>query len=292
MILPLLVATVLAVSPGVAPGTTALVHATRGGESRPLKDCMRAFEALHEANDGAGCVTLWRENPHWVLVTLASDVEGALARLEAGTTGPKVEAVQQRALWGARHAVDAGLPIVLDYVASIAGLDEYRRTLYRDAQRIYERATGELADGEHELALEVARESVQRATDLGDWWGAAMAYTTVGECHRALGSFEDAIIAYGHARNLYQGLGLLQNEYASLVAMATMASALEHDVRGIALTHAALTLHDRLLALVPDYAQGADPTELLRVRATMEARTGDKRAAAATRQRIEALEAR
>jgi tetratricopeptide (TPR) repeat protein len=272
MMLSLIVTTVFAVAPAALPVTTAQEQVARTGGALPLKACIDAFEALHEAKDDAGCVKLWQENPHWALVTLASDVEGALAMLEAGDRVDEVEGLQKRALWGARHATQAGLPIVQDYIASLAGLDEYRRTLYRDAQTIYERANSEFAKGEADLAREVAYESVERSVDLGDWWGAAMAFSTLGECYRELGSFEDAIIAFGKARNLYQGLGLMQNEFASLVSMATMANALEHNVRGIEITHAALALHKRLTKLVPDYAEGPELAELKHLKALMEKR--------------------
>lgn len=255
------------------------------------KECSQAYETLYEAKDAAGCAALWRANPHWVTVTLAADFESAFSQVETGTPTKEVEHRLQRALWGAAQATEADMPLVSDYVASVVGLDEYQRTLYRDAQKIHARATTTYEEGEYDLASTIAFEVVERSIDLGDWWGAAMAYVTLGDCHTGIGTYEDAIIAYGKARILYRELGLMQNEHTTLVALARCANALEQDVRGRLLVRAGLQLGDKLKRLVPDYDTTAPHVELLRLRALMESRLGDEDAAAATRKELTQLEA-
>ena len=99
---------------------------------------------------------------------------------------------------------------------------------------VVKRAMAELKKEEVDLAFEAGKETVERASALGDWWGTAMGYGAMGSAAQGRGQFEDALLAFSMARQINNALGLFSSEYRSLKGMLTMSVAMESHYRALA----------------------------------------------------------
>lgn len=250
-------------------------------EDKPLSfpEAKARFESLHKAGDRAGCVALWRANPHYVLRVIDADLEGSL-RLRETSKEPDAARLQElhvRALWGAGAAVEAtGHPIFADYAAAFVGWNEVQRGQFRAGQGLYKKAIDAFNAGEHEAARTAGRECVERAAPLGDWWGMAMGLEAQAMAHQAQGSLEDALSYYSQARLLNHDLGLFGDEYGDVRSMIDLCYALERWSRGREAVEQALELGRKI-------GDVASQAELYERRATFEEKLGDKAAAAKSR---------
>jgi len=244
------------------------------------------YEALAGAQDPDGLAELWGKNRGLVLQTIDADLEGSLALWEAAPEAPPTEeirALQERALFGARVASrHFREPIFLDYAASFVGWDEAQRAAFRAGQAVYSRAVQELEAGNHELALEAGRETVERAMALGDWWGTAMGHRAAGEAARHLGWFEDALRSFSLARQIDHALGLEHSEMRDLRGMLAAARA---DERWLRARVTAEALADAARAFEDDEVL----REALEAKAAVEEALGLAKEAEETREQLEAL---
>jgi tetratricopeptide (TPR) repeat protein len=246
-------------------------------------DIKSRFEELSAKNDRAGCLALWKENPEYVLRTIDADLEGSMRVYESSSEPDtkKIDAMHKRALWGAEIAAEAsGHPIVLDYTSSFIGWNKDQRALFRAGQAVYKKAEDAAQKGDHKAALEAGRECTDRASALGDWWGAAMGYEAAGDALQSLSEFEQALVAFSRARILNHDLGLTSSEYSNLRSMIDMCNVLERWSRGFEATQQALEIARKV-----NSKDGV--VELLKRRASFEDRLGDKAAAEATKKEAE-----
>lgn len=242
MFLPSLLLTVA--STGMAPTTTvpapvavASIVWVSPHQDRRAKVTAEYHKLTAEQN-AEGLKKLWKENEGLVLQTIDADLEGSLSLWEAAKDAPPKEEIAElhkRALFGAKCASQAlSRPIFLDYAASFVGWTDEQKGDFRTGQKVYGRAMQELKDGNAEVALEAAKETVLRAAPLGDWWGAAMGYGGQGSALQQMGELEDALKAYSQARLLNADLGLQFSEYRNLQGMLSCCRALERWQRGLA----------------------------------------------------------
>ncbi len=193
------------------------------------------YEALCEARDEAALGKLWNENVGLVLQIIDADLEGSLALWEKSKSDPPqddIARLQARALYGARIASSAlSQPIFIDYASSFVGWNDDQKAAFRSGQAVYGRAMQELKGGNHEVAFEAGKETVERASALGDWWGMAMGYGAEAEAARQLGWFEDSLRAFALARQINHDLGLQHSEYKNLQGMLAVARADERFLR-------------------------------------------------------------
>jgi hypothetical protein len=244
-----------------------------------LAEVKAKFEELHQKNDRAGCLALWKEHPDLVLRTIDADLEGSLRVYESSNEPDvaKIESMHKRALWGAEIAAEVtGHPIVLDYASSFVGWNKDQRSLFRAGQAVYKKSVDAAQKGDHKSALEAARECVDRASALGDWWGTAMGYEASGDEMQSFSQFEQALVAFSHARILNHDLGLSSSEYSNLRSMIDMCNTLERWQRGLSAVDEALDM-----ARKSENKDGM--IELLQRRASFQEKLGDKAAADASR---------
>lgn len=189
------------------------------------------YHALSEARDEAGLAQVWKDNRGLVLQTIDADLEGSLALWEKSPDKPpqdEIAALQARALFGAEVASRAlDQPIFIDYAASFVGWDRPQKAAFRAGQSVYGRAVQEMKDKNFETAWEAGRETIERASALGDWWGMAMGYGIAAEAARQMGEFEDSLLAFGMARQINNALGLEYSEFKNLQGMLAVARAAE-----------------------------------------------------------------
>lgn len=250
------------------------------------EEVAQKYHALAAARDLEALGKLWEENVGLVLQTIDADLEGSLALWEKDPEAAPAEEIhklQQRALFGARAAsVALDEPIFLDYASSFVGWDEPQKRAFRAGQQVYARAAKELKEENHETAFEAAKETVERATALGDWWGAAMGYGAQGDAARHLGWFEDALAAYGLARQVNHALGLQYAEYRNLQGMLPAARAAERFQRALAIA-----------GDLASYAEAFDDKVVLKstleTKAKLEDKLGHPDEAAKTREALGAL---
>jgi tetratricopeptide (TPR) repeat protein len=243
------------------------------------------FEELFTKDDRAGCLALWKENPGYVLPTIDADLEGSLRVYETAVEPDMKEIgrMHKRALWGAEIAAEAsGHPIILDYAASFVGWDKEQRSLFRAGQAVYKKSVDAAAKGNHQMALEAGRECVDRASNLGDWWGAAMGYEALGTAMQALSDFENALVAYSRARILNHDLGLASDEYTNLRSMIDMCYTLERWSRGLEALNQALATARKM-----DSKEAV--VEFLKRRAVFQEKLGDKAGADASRKEADGV---
>jgi tetratricopeptide (TPR) repeat protein len=250
-----------------------------------LADVKSKFEELHQKDDRAGCLALWKEHPEYVLRAIDADLEGSMRVYESSNEPDmaKIQALHKRALWGAEIAVEAtGHPIILDYASSFVGWNKDQRSLFRAGQAVYKKAVDAAQKGDHKTALEAGRECVDRASALGDWWGAAMGYEASGDALQSTSDFDNALVAFSRARILNHDLGLVSSEYSNLRSMIDVCNVLDRWQRGLAAVDEAL-----------DMARKADNKdgliELLQRRASFQEKLGDKTAAEASRAEAKSL---
>ena len=244
------------------------------------------YHELAAAGDAEGLGELWKKNVGLVLQTIDADLEGGLALWEKSPEEPpqaEIDALFQRALFGATAATKAlDQPIFLDYACSFVGWDDAQRHAFRAGQQLYGRALQELKDKNYEVATEAANETVERAVTLGDWWGTAMGYGAKGEALRGMGWFEDALVAFGMARQINRALGLQYSEYRNLRGMMVCARALERPLRA----HVAA---EAVLEYARAFGEQQVVRETLEVRMALEKALGREEAAAKTAAELEAL---
>lgn len=241
----LLLCTALCVAP-VPPGSIS------SQEERAEKVRSR-FAELFVERDGEGLRRLWSEHPRLVLPTIDGDLEGSLALWEAAPEEPdlqKIRSMHERALWGARIAVEVtGQPILADYAASFIGWDSDQKKAFRAGQAAHSRSRKALEGGQLEEALAAARECRRLAAPLGDWWGVAMGLAAEGRCLARMGDDEAAVGALGQARLYYSQLGLQESEYGVLMDLCESLVKLERWPRALECADAgllyAMTLRDR-----------------------------------------------
>jgi tetratricopeptide (TPR) repeat protein len=202
-----------------------------------FKEVRKQFVELAAKKDQDALVALWKANPGIVLPVIDADLEGSLKEQEtsAAPDMQKVKALHARALFGAECArIATGHPILCDYAASFVGWNSEQKRQFRDGQKVCRAATEALAKGDQAAALVKGRECVERASALGDWWGAAMGYDAVGRAAQALGGLDDALTALTQARILNHDLGLLDAEYRELVLLVDLCIAAGRWQRALA----------------------------------------------------------
>lgn len=207
-----------------------------------------AYHAAHEAGNEEALANLWREHPDRILVTIDADLEGSLAAWEADPAdGDTIEALEARALWGARVASRAtGRGIFLDYASSFTGWGDDEKRDFRAGQGAFGAARKAMAAQDAEEALAQARRCRELAAPLGDWWGTAMGYSAEGRALLSLERPAEAAAASGQSRLLYAALGLVGSEYGELGVLAEAARRLSRWERLLALAEVGLTLGEEL----------------------------------------------
>lgn len=187
-------------------------------------DVRAKFVELHAKNDAAGCEKLFREHAGEVLGTIDADLEGSLATWEKNPDAPDAKAIaeqQVRALWGAKLATKvSGDPIFTDYTSAFIGWTPEQRRQFRAGQAAFGRARKALKANEHDSAAQAARECVELAAPLGDWWGQAMGLSALGQVLAAQKRPAEAVTALSQATLIYRQLQLVGDEYNTLRTLA------------------------------------------------------------------------
>ena len=244
------------------------------------------YHELATAEDAEGLAALWKDNVGLVLQTIDADLEGSLALWENAKESPPTEeiaALQARALFAARVASRAlGEPIFMDYASSFVGWNNDQKAAFRAGQAVFGRAMQELKDKNHEVALMAGRETVERASALGDWWGAAMGYGAEAAAAREMGLFEDSLRAYGMARQINHALGLEYSEYRNLQGMLAVARADDRFRRAHAIA-------EDLIEFAEAFKEAPVLKQTLTAKVEIEKALGLNEAAAATKAKLEAL---
>jgi hypothetical protein len=241
------------------------------------------YHKLAAAKDAPALAKLWKDNVGLVLQTIDADLEGSLALWEnAPEAAPatEIKALQQRALFGAQVASEAlGQPIFLDYTSSFVDWDASQKHAFRNGQQLYGRAMKDIKAEDFEHAYDAARETVERASALGDWWGTAMGYGAQGAAAQAMGNFEDGLLGFSMARQINNSLGLRSSEYRNLSGMLTCAVAMERRQR-------ALSTAKDLAKMAEAFGDMATLKKTLHTQAELESQLGMKSASAATTKRL------
>jgi hypothetical protein len=242
------------------------------------------FLELHAKADAKGCAALWTEKPALALPTLEKDLDEALAlRLSEKADAKVADALEARALWGARIAREAlAAPMIADLAASRAGWTERDRRFHGEAKSVQERAQQWLEKGESKFALEAAQEAVNRSLGIGDWHGAARAYETCALAHQGTSNFEDALVAWEMARWIDRGLRLDDRELACVRGALDMCGAADRHARG-------REIADEGVALARRLGDKKSEADFLDRRARFEEKLGLAAEAQATRKELGAI---
>ncbi len=207
-----------------APSSTVPSTNSAIAAARQEVDVRAKFIELHAKNDAAGCEKLFREHAGEVLGTIDADLEGALATWEKNPEAPDMKAIaeqQVRALWGAKLATKvSGDPIFTDYTSAFIGWTPEQRRQFRGGQAAFGRARKALKAGEHDNAAVAARECVELAAPIGDWWGQAMGLSALGQVLSAQQKHAEAVTALSQAALIYRQLQLVGDEYNSIRTLA------------------------------------------------------------------------
>ncbi|MCC7014995.1 MAG: hypothetical protein IT454_20700 [Planctomycetes bacterium] len=205
--------------PNPSSATRAPVELVRAQE----RSTREQFVALFAARDEQGCAALWRAHPREVLYTIDEDLEGALATWEKSPETPDAKAIAEhhaRALWGARIASEvSGHPIFLDYASAFAGQSKEQKQHFRAGQRAHGESRKALKAKDFASAESKARECIEHAAPLGDWWGHAMGLSALGAALVAKGEHASAVAPLGEAALIYRDLQLAGDEYNALRAL-------------------------------------------------------------------------
>lgn len=190
------------------------------------KSVRERFVELHAKQDAEGCKALWKASPHEILYTIDEDLEGALATWEKSPDKPdgaSIATLHARALWGARMASEAlGAPIFLDYASAFASQSDAQKKQFRAGQKSHGEARAAAKAGDWEKAQAKARECVEHAAPLGDWWGHAMGLSALGTAYSGGGKLAEAVAPLGEAALIYRSLRLPGDEYVALRRLATV----------------------------------------------------------------------
>ncbi len=206
--------------------TAARVPASPLALEQEARSVRERFVELHAKQDAEGCKALWKASPHEILYTIDEDLEGALATWEKSPEKPDsatIAALHARALWGARMASEAlGAPIFLDYASAFAGQTDAQKKQFRSGQRSHGEARAAVKAGDWEKAQAKARECVEHAAPLGDWWGHAMGLSALGTAYSGGGKLAESVAPLGEAALIYRNLRLPGDEYVALRRLATV----------------------------------------------------------------------
>ena len=289
----LLLASLLLGTASTLPAPVAPVDpVAKGAAAAPTAEARRSetnvkqrFEELDGAGDHAGVVKLWRENPYQVLYVIDSYLEGSLKRIETEeqVDQDQIRHMLERAIRGARAADEAfGGFMFSDYATAFAGWSPDEQFRFREGQKAYKNAQQSLRSADFEKALQYAKDSLQIAQPLGDWWGMAMALGVLGDAHEALGHYEAALDAHSRARVVNSSLHLLSSEYRNLHSISRCLSRLGRTLRAELVIARALECS----VLLEDEAGRVD---LLETRLKVEEDSGHHERAEATRKEIAEL---
>ena len=244
------------------------------------------YRELFEQRDAEGLRELWLAHPTLILGTFDGDLERSLALWEKSpeaSDAERIGALHERATWGARIASEAtGRPIFADYAAAFIGWNDEQKLAFRAGQAAFGESRRHIQAAEFDAALESARECLDLALPLGDWWGTAMGYTAEGMALQAAGMHAEALVATGQARLLNAQLGLETPEYRNLLGLLAGLVELARWPRALVCANDAAALARRV----------NDEPGLRRVlgeRARIERELGLPEAAAATEKELEAL---
>ncbi|MHC5211864.1 MAG: hypothetical protein ACYTG2_14180 [Planctomycetota bacterium] len=237
-LVPTLFVLLAAVAPGAAPPAA-------------LQDdeLTAAYRAAAAGGDHDALVELWRANANRVLVTIDADLEQSLSLRESSEAPDEaaIAALHERALFGARAATAAtGHPIFLDYATAFTSWDAEQQKQFRAGQGAYRRASGAGKAGDHESAAQAARQCLELAEPLGDWWGTAMGHTALGRAQLGQGDAQGALVSFSRARMIHHDLGLQGSEYGNTLALIDVCEALGANPRGREMLLAAISLGQAL----------------------------------------------
>jgi hypothetical protein len=184
------------------------------------------YIALFEGREKEGLLELWKEHPGEILTTIDADLEGSLALWERSPDAPDKAAIahlQERALWGAEIASELTRnPIFADYAASFVGWNDEQKRSFRAGQKAFGKSRKALESGDAKGALAAARDCIERARELGDWWGLAMGLQSEGEALALGETSAAAAAALAQARQINHDLGLSGAEYACSLSLARL----------------------------------------------------------------------
>jgi hypothetical protein len=223
-----------------APFERAL-HSRQEGE-----DFVARYHAAFEARDADALGALWASDPGRVLVTIDADLEASLSVWEANSEDPdqaSIDGLLERAQFGAEVASSTlGEPIFADYASSFAGWTPEQKRQFRAGQKAYGDSRRAGGAGELETSLAKARECVQCAEPLGDWWGTAMGLLAEAQALQSLERPQEALVAASRARLLYHQLGLGSSEVGALQLQTLAALAADRPLRARSSANAMLAL--------------------------------------------------
>jgi hypothetical protein len=273
LVLVLLVPLVLpaAMVPPPAPPDVAAAAPAAGVVADEVTD---AYHAAAAAEDLDALVTLWRSNRSAVLITIDADLEQSLSLQDASGAPDEaaIAALHARALFGARAATEAtGHPIFLDYATAFTSWNAEQRKQFREGQGAFRRASAAAKAGDLAAAEQAARQCIELAEPLGDWWGTAMGHTALGRAQLGQGEAGAALVSLSRARMIHHDLGLDGPEYGNLLGLIDVCEALGAQARGREAFRAAIALGralgdddgvaqlERRLAALGDAPSGSAP---------------------------------
>lgn len=199
------------------------------GSARPRDDAFdkARMEAVLARGDDATLREAFRREPGHTLPFVDQYLEGALKMTEKDGPTAASRALESYRT-GMRFAKLAdetfAETIFSEYARSFAGWSSADQKKFREGQRLFKAG---MAAGKEKPAegLKVLRESLQRAEELGDWWGQAMAHGGIAETALAAGGDEHlelALEAAGRAVQLNTRLRLLEDVVAAHLVRASV----------------------------------------------------------------------
>jgi tetratricopeptide (TPR) repeat protein len=229
----------------VAAAPTAAVNA-----AAQEVDVRASFVELHAKNDEAGCEKLFRTHPGDVLGTIDADLEGSLATWEKAPEKPDEAAIaaqHSRALWGARIASRVSSnPIFLDYTSAFVGWTPEQKKNFRGGQGAHGRSRRALKAKDYAAAAAAARECIELAAPLGDWWGHAMGLAALGQTLATEGKHNEALAPLAEAALIYRQLQFSRDELGLQRTLGASLVALGAKQRALAALERALVLSEQL----------------------------------------------
>ncbi len=222
-----------------------LLSGTAFGQTTKTK-----FEQLAaQENAQPEMVQLWQQHPFETLSTIDSYLEGSLKLVESSATPDQtvIKKMHTTAMRGAAAADKAfGTIIFSEYASAFAGWNGAQQKQFRAGQKAFREAQAALQAGQFEVALAAGQSCVDKATPLGDWWGMAMGYSTVGQANKALGKNEASLTAYTQSRSINHQLRLGRAELASTIAMVELLQQMNQPTRARVTCQQGLALAEQL----------------------------------------------